>query len=50
MHATQAYVLDALRAGAAGYMLKDAAEAELEPALHAVERGERYLSPGCPST
>lgn len=45
MHATQAYVFEALRAGAAGYVLKDAAEEELGLALHAVERGERYLSP-----
>lgn len=45
MHATEAYVLEALRAGAKGYVLKDAAEAELQLALQAVERGERYLSP-----
>jgi DNA-binding NarL/FixJ family response regulator len=45
MHATEAYVFEALRAGATGYVLKDAAEEELGLALHAVERGERYLSP-----
>jgi DNA-binding NarL/FixJ family response regulator len=45
MHTTEAYVLEALRAGAVGYVVKDAAKAELELALHAVERGERYLSP-----
>lgn len=45
MHATEEYVLQALRAGAAGYMLKDAAIVELELALQAVSRGETYLSP-----
>jgi DNA-binding NarL/FixJ family response regulator len=45
MHANEAYVLQALRAGASGYMLKDAATSELEFALAAVGRGETYLSP-----
>jgi DNA-binding NarL/FixJ family response regulator len=45
MHANEEYVLQALRAGAAGYMLKDSATAELELALRAVTRGETYLSP-----
>ena len=45
MHATEEYVLQALRAGAAGYMLKDSATAELERALEAVMQGETYLSP-----
>jgi DNA-binding NarL/FixJ family response regulator len=45
MHATEEYVLRALQAGAAGYMLKDARVSELELALHAVVRGETYLSP-----
>ena len=45
MHTTEAYVLEALRAGAVGYVVKDAAKAELELALQAIERGERYLSP-----
>jgi DNA-binding NarL/FixJ family response regulator len=44
MHAAQEYVVRALRAGAAGYLLKDAATAEVELALQAVMRGERYLS------
>ena len=35
----------ALRAGASGYLLKDAATAELELALKAVSAGETYLSP-----
>jgi DNA-binding NarL/FixJ family response regulator len=45
MHANEEYVLQALSAGAAGYMLKDSATAELELALKAVMQGETYLSP-----
>lgn len=45
MHAEEEYVNHALRAGAAGYLLKDARRDELELALHAVARGETYLSP-----
>ncbi len=44
MHGTDAYVLQALRAGAAGYLLQDAAVAELPLALRAVLRGEIYIS------
>ena len=45
MHANEEYVLQALRAGAVGYLLKDSATAELEIALKAVMQGETYLSP-----
>jgi len=45
MHADEEYVLQALRAGAAGYLLKDSDAAELELAITAVVRGETYLSP-----
>jgi len=45
MHISEEYVLQALRAGAAGYLLKGSAVAELEVALRAVVRGETYLSP-----
>jgi DNA-binding NarL/FixJ family response regulator len=45
MHANEEYVHQALRAGAAGYLLKDAGAAELELAVRAVARGETYLSP-----
>ncbi len=45
MHATEEYVLRALRAGASGYLLKDADTTELELAIKAVSRGETYLSP-----
>jgi DNA-binding NarL/FixJ family response regulator len=45
MHADQAYVRQALKAGAKGYLLKGADVAELELALKAVTRGDTYLSP-----
>ncbi len=45
MHAGEEYVLQALRAGAVGYLLKDAATSELELALHTVMRGESWFSP-----
>lgn len=45
MHATGDYLEQALRAGAAGYLLKDAATLELQLALAAVARGDTYLSP-----
>ena len=45
VHTDEEYVLQALRAGAAGYLLKDAGRAELEIAVGAVARGETYLSP-----
>lgn len=45
VHANEEYVRQALRAGARGYLLKDAAVAELELAVNAVARGETYLSP-----
>jgi len=45
MHAGEAYVAQALKAGVAGYLLKDAADDELALALHAVVRGDVYLSP-----
>jgi DNA-binding NarL/FixJ family response regulator len=45
MYANEEYVLQALRLGACGYLLKDAAPAELELAVRAVRRGETYLSP-----
>ncbi|MGI8906139.1 MAG: response regulator [Candidatus Sumerlaeaceae bacterium] len=45
MHSDEAYVLRALRAGASGYLLKDAASSELEFALQTVAKGKQYLSP-----
>lgn len=45
MHASEEYVWQALRAGAAGYLLKGAELAELALAIKAVSVGEMYLSP-----
>jgi DNA-binding NarL/FixJ family response regulator len=45
MHASEEYVLQALRAGASGYLLKGARLPELELAVLSVARGETYLSP-----
>lgn len=45
MHSSEEYVVRALRSGAAGYLLKDAAPQELEFALDAIRRGNTYLSP-----
>ena|SRR5712691_6688298 len=45
MHKNEEYVWQALRAGAVGYLLKDADLAELALAITAVTRGETYLSP-----
>jgi DNA-binding NarL/FixJ family response regulator len=50
MHATPDYVLAALRLGARGYLLKDAAAQELDLALQALARNESYLSPGIAQT
>lgn len=45
MHANDEYIRQALQAGAAGYLLKDAAPVELDFALRAVAHGDTYLSP-----
>lgn len=45
MHATEEYARRAIRAGAVGYLLKDADAAEFKAALQAVAAGEIYLSP-----
>jgi DNA-binding NarL/FixJ family response regulator len=44
MYANEEYVLQALKAGARGYLVKDAAVAELDLAIRAVTRGETHLS------
>ena len=44
MHANEAYVLEALRNGAAGYVLKDSSAADLVHAVREVVAGRRYLS------
>lgn len=45
MHAAGPFVARALRVGVAGYLLKDAAPAELRVAIAAVAKGDVYLSP-----
>jgi len=45
MHAGETYVAQALRAGVAGYLLKDSAASDLQAALEAVGRGGSFLSP-----
>lgn len=45
MHNTEEHLRDALRAGAAGYVLKSASHAELVSAVRSVLAGQRYLSP-----
>src|SRR5580698_9375349 len=45
MHASKEYVIEALRAGASGYLLKDATLYEVETALKVVAEGNLYLSP-----
>ena len=45
MYGDAQYVLEAIRAGASGYVLKDAAFAELLTAIQTVAAGGRYLSP-----
>ena len=45
MHANEAYVLEALRNGAAGYVLKDSSAADLAHAVREAVAGRRYLSP-----
>jgi DNA-binding NarL/FixJ family response regulator len=45
MHDNPEYVLESVRAGAHGYLLKDTAATELRTAIRAVCRGESYFSP-----
>lgn len=50
MHANEEYVLQALRSGASGYLLKDAAMDELRIAMDSVMKGKTYLSPSISRT
>lgn len=45
MHSNEAYVVEALRAGAAGYVLKDSGADELIRAVREAAAGRQYLSP-----
>jgi len=46
VHKTEEYLLTTLKAGADGYVLKDATHEELVMAIKNVMRGKSYLSPG----
>jgi DNA-binding NarL/FixJ family response regulator len=45
MHADESYVVRALMAGAKGYLLKEATEEDLLPAVRAVAAGKSFFSP-----
>src|SRR5689334_5135870 len=45
VHSDESYVLRALEAGAKAYLLKDAADEDLLPALRALQAGKPYFSP-----
>jgi DNA-binding NarL/FixJ family response regulator len=45
MHSNEAYVIEAVRAGATGYVLKEAGGADLVKAIRQAAQGERYFSP-----
>ena len=44
MYSSEAHVVEALRSGASGYVLKDASAEELMTAIHEASGGRRYLS------
>jgi DNA-binding NarL/FixJ family response regulator len=44
MHDDERYVFEALKAGASGYVLKREADVDLVDAVHAVRRGEPFLT------
>jgi two-component system response regulator NreC len=45
MHYDESYVIRSLKAGARGYLLKDAMKTELIAAIHAVAEGRSFFSP-----
>lgn len=45
MHADEAYITQALQAGARGYLLKDSADSDLIRAVTAVSAGKSFFSP-----
>jgi two-component system, NarL family, response regulator NreC len=49
MHENEEYLFQTLRAGAAGYMLKEAADTDLISAIRVVASGRFYLSPSAQS-
>ena len=50
IHSEKRFVEEMLHAGAAGYLLKDSVPEELVRAIHAVQRGEAFLSAAITST
>ena len=49
MHADEAYITQALQAGARGYLLKDSADTDLIRAVTAVAAGQSFFSPAVAS-
>ena len=49
MHADESYILRALEAGARGYLLKNATDEDLLPAVRAVAAGKPFFSPAVTS-
>jgi two-component system, NarL family, response regulator NreC len=45
MHTDESYIIRALAAGARGYLLKEATDEDLVPALRSVIAGKRFFSP-----
>jgi DNA-binding NarL/FixJ family response regulator len=50
MHSSRRFILDMLKAGASGYLLKDCAMEELDMAITAVRDNKMYLSPSIAGT
>lgn len=48
MHADEEYIVGALKAGASGYLLKEAASEQLTRAVRAIAGGELFLGSGIP--
>jgi len=50
MHANEEYIIEALKSGACGYLLKKSAPHELTSAIRVANGGETYLSPSIATT
>jgi DNA-binding NarL/FixJ family response regulator len=50
MHDDERYLLEALKAGASGYVLKRAADTDLVEAVRAIARGNSFISPHAEGT
>ena len=50
MHQDEQRVVESIRAGAAGYLMKDVAVAEVATGIEHVLRGEVFISPSAPNT